>query len=159
MFRRYKCYLYVDEAHCIGALGPTGVCVMRMCMCEHAHTGRGVVEYWGCDFAGSKTGGVRVLTDVFVCRVCAQNADVDVMMGTFTKSFGSVGGYIAGSRKLVRQTCVLWRCVRARACVRDDVHACAHRFATCARLRLGSATSAQWRRRALNKCVCARVLL
>lgn len=28
---RYKCYLYVDEAHSIGALGPTG---------------RGVTEYW-----------------------------------------------------------------------------------------------------------------
>ncbi len=24
--------------------------------------------------------------------------DVDVLMGTFTKSFGSVGGYIAGSK-------------------------------------------------------------
>ena len=33
--------------------------------------------------------------------VCAQlkvdPADVDVLMGTFTKSFGAVGGYIAGS--------------------------------------------------------------
>lgn len=37
-------------------------------------TGRGVVEYWGVD-----------------------PADVDVMMGTFTKSFGSAGGYIAAN--------------------------------------------------------------
>jgi len=33
------------------------------------------VEYWGCD-----------------------PRDVDVMMGTFTKSFGSAGGYIAGTK-------------------------------------------------------------
>ena len=35
-------------------------------------TGRGVCEYWGVD-----------------------PADVDILMGTFTKSFGSAGGYIA----------------------------------------------------------------
>ena len=52
-----QAYLYLDEAHSIGAMGETG---------------RGVVEYWGCD-----------------------PADVDIMMGTFTKSFGSCGGYIA----------------------------------------------------------------
>lgn len=62
--QKYNCYLYVDEAHSIGALGATG---------------RGIVEYWGCD-----------------------PADVDILMGTFTKSFGSVGGYIAGSRQLIR---------------------------------------------------------
>ncbi len=61
--KRYKCYLYLDEAHSIGALG---------------RTGRGVVEALGCD-----------------------TRDVDIMMGTFTKSFGSVGGYIAGDRALI----------------------------------------------------------
>lgn len=40
--------------------------------------GRGVVDYFGMDYR-----------------------DVDVMMGTFTKSFGAAGGYIAGSRKLI----------------------------------------------------------
>lgn len=54
--KKYKAYLYLDEAHSIGAVGPSG---------------RGVVEYWGCD-----------------------SRDVDIMMGTFTKSFGSAGGYI-----------------------------------------------------------------
>ncbi|MFH4977606.1 hypothetical protein AB6A40_004315 [Gnathostoma spinigerum] len=61
--KKYKAYVFLDEAHSIGALG------------EH---GRGVVEYWGCD-----------------------PKDVDVMMGTLTKSFASAGGYIAGNKKLV----------------------------------------------------------
>ncbi|KAF8385081.1 sptl-2 [Pristionchus pacificus] len=61
--KKYKAYLYLDEAHSIGAMG---------------RSGRGVVEYWDVD--------VR---------------DVDIMMGTFTKSFGSAGGYIAGSKRLV----------------------------------------------------------
>ena len=41
-------------------------------------TGRGVCEEWG----------VRA-------------RDVDILMGTFTKSFGGAGGYIAGSAALV----------------------------------------------------------
>ena len=61
--KKYTCYLYLDEAHSIGAIGPTG---------------RGVVDYWGCD-----------------------HKDVDILMGTFTKSFGSCGGYIAGSKDLI----------------------------------------------------------
>lgn len=62
--KKYKAYLYLDEAHSIGAMGKTG---------------RGIVEYFG-----------------------ANVSDVDIMMGTFTKSFGSMGGYIAGSKKLIR---------------------------------------------------------
>uniref|UniRef100_A0A8D0ECJ4 serine C-palmitoyltransferase n=1 Tax=Salvator merianae TaxID=96440 RepID=A0A8D0ECJ4_SALMN len=61
--RKYKAYIYLDEAHSIGAVGPTG---------------RGVVEYFGMD-----------------------PNDVDVLMGTFTKSFGAAGGYIAGRKELV----------------------------------------------------------
>jgi serine palmitoyltransferase len=61
--KKYKAYLYLDEAHSIGAVGPNG---------------RGVIDHWGCD-----------------------PRDVDILMGTFTKSFGSAGGYIAGSRRLV----------------------------------------------------------
>lgn len=58
--KRYKAYLYLDEAHSIGALGPNG---------------KGVVDYFGLD-----------------------PNDVDIMMGTFTKSFGAAGGYIGGKK-------------------------------------------------------------
>ena len=61
--KKYRAYLYMDEAHSIGAMGATG-----RGMCEHA----------GVD-----------------------PADVDVLMGTFTKSFGAMGGYIAGSEELI----------------------------------------------------------
>ena len=60
---KYHCYLYVDEAHSIGAIG------------QH---GRGICEHANID--------VR---------------EVDVMMGTFTKSFGAVGGYIAASAAVI----------------------------------------------------------
>ncbi|OXB34778.1 hypothetical protein LQV05_003161 [Cryptococcus neoformans] len=61
--KRYKFYLYVDEAHSIGAMGPNG---------------RGVCDYFGID-----------------------PREVDVLMGTVTKSFGAAGGYIAGTKQLV----------------------------------------------------------
>ncbi|XP_035029277.1 serine palmitoyltransferase 3 [Hippoglossus stenolepis] len=61
--KKYKAYLYLDEAHSIGAVGPTG---------------RGVTELFDLN-----------------------PVDVDVMMGTFTKSFGAAGGYIAGKKELV----------------------------------------------------------
>mmetsp|Transcript_15769 Transcript_15769/g.20192 ORF Transcript_15769/g.20192 Transcript_15769/m.20192 type:complete len:509 (-) Transcript_15769:617-2143(-) len=61
--KKYKAYIYVDEAHSIGALGKTG---------------RGVCEHTGVD-----------------------TSEVDVLMGTFSKSFGGMGGYIAASREVV----------------------------------------------------------
>lgn len=61
--KKYKCYLYVDEAHSIGAIGSQG---------------RGVTDYFNCN-----------------------PQDVDLLMGTFTKSFGASGGYIAGSKRLI----------------------------------------------------------
>lgn len=64
--KKYKAYLYLDEAHSSGAMGKTG---------------RGVVEYFGCS-----------------------PKDIDIWMGTFTKSFGSTGGFIAGSRVSRLQT-------------------------------------------------------
>mmetsp|Transcript_15376 Transcript_15376/g.37231 ORF Transcript_15376/g.37231 Transcript_15376/m.37231 type:complete len:997 (+) Transcript_15376:181-3171(+) len=53
----YGAYVWLDEAHSIGAVGPSG---------------RGVCEELGVD-----------------------PKDVDIMMGTFTKSFGAAGGYVA----------------------------------------------------------------
>ncbi|XP_076299666.1 serine palmitoyltransferase long chain base subunit [Lasioglossum baleicum] len=61
--KKYKAYVYLDEAHSTGALG------------KH---GRGVCDYYGID-----------------------PRDVDILMGTFTKSFGSAGGYIAGTKTLI----------------------------------------------------------
>lgn len=60
---KYKFYLYVDEAHSIGAIGPNG---------------RGVCDYFGID-----------------------PRRVDILMGTFTKSFGAAGGYVAGDKALI----------------------------------------------------------
>lgn len=68
--KRYRAYLYLDEAHSIGALGSRG---------------RGVVDHFELE-----------------------PSDVDVMMGTFTKSFGAAGGYIAGKRVSVKVARV-WR--------------------------------------------------
>eukprot|EP00842_Homolaphlyctis_polyrhiza_P001885 jgi/Hompol1/2698/HPOL_003004-RA len=61
--KKYKFYLYVDEAHSIGALGPNG---------------RGVCDYYGID-----------------------PREIDICMGTFTKSFGAAGGYIAASKRII----------------------------------------------------------
>ncbi|KAI6041566.1 serine palmitoyltransferase 2 [Pisolithus marmoratus] len=61
--KKYKFYLYVDEAHSIGALG------------RH---GRGVTDYFH-----------------------VPPSSIDVLMGTFTKSFGAAGGYIAGPKLLI----------------------------------------------------------
>jgi len=58
--KKYKAYLYMDEAHSIGAMGKQG---------------RGIVDYFNRD-----------------------SNDVDILMGTFTKSFGAAGGYIAGKK-------------------------------------------------------------
>jgi serine palmitoyltransferase len=55
-----QAYLYVDEAHSIGALGPNG---------------RGVADYYNVD-----------------------TKEIDILMGTFTKSFAAFGGYIAANK-------------------------------------------------------------
>ncbi|OAA41008.1 serine palmitoyltransferase 2 [Metarhizium rileyi] len=61
--KKYKFYLFIDEAHSIGALGPRG---------------RGVCDYFGID-----------------------PCEVDILMGTLTKSFGANGGYIAAEKYII----------------------------------------------------------
>ncbi len=61
--KKYRAYLFVDEAHSIGAIGSSG---------------RGITEH-----------------------AKVNPADVDILMGTFTKSFGAVGGYIASTKEIV----------------------------------------------------------
>lgn len=44
-----------------------------------------------------------------ICEHMGVNTnDIDILMGTFTKSFGAIGGYVAGKRSLIlylRETC------------------------------------------------------
>ncbi|KAJ1561568.1 serine palmitoyltransferase component [Nowakowskiella sp. JEL0078] len=61
--RKYKFYIYLDEAHSVGAMGPNG---------------RGICDYYGID-----------------------PSNVDILMGTFTKSFGAAGGYIAARKSII----------------------------------------------------------
>lgn len=63
--KKYKCYLFVDEAHSIGALGPEG---------------KGICNYFDSD-----------------------PKDVDILMGTFTKSFAATGGYISGDFSIIEK--------------------------------------------------------
>jgi len=87
--KKYKCFLYVDEAHSIGALG---------------RTGRGI------------------------CELATVNPkDVDILMGTFTKSFGGLGGYIATSKAICDSLRV--------AMVTDSLDRCAMSPVVCAQVR------------------------
>ena len=61
--KKYGAYVYLDEAHSIGAMGPSG---------------RGCCEYTGVD-----------------------PSEVDILMGTFTKSFGGMGGYVAADKRVI----------------------------------------------------------
>jgi len=94
--KKYKAYLYVDEAHSIGALG---------------NKGGGVCDYYGID-----------------------TSEVDILMGTFTKSFGSAGGYIASSKKLIQQINVC-----SFASVHDTAMpvACTQQVISCLRIIMG----------------------
>lgn len=74
---KYKCKLYIDEAHSIGSIGPSG---------------RGITDYFG-----------KELMDRFGTKDVA-----DVLMGTFTKSFASIGGYIASDKQTIARVRANW---------------------------------------------------
>ncbi|XP_046576494.1 serine palmitoyltransferase 2-like [Haliotis rubra] len=87
--KKYKAYIYLDEAHSIGAMGPRG---------------RGVVDYFNVD-----------------------PRDVDVLMGTFTKSFGAAGGYIGGTKRLINHLKVnshsaIYSCAISPPVARQIIH-------------------------------------
>ncbi|MCK4505395.1 MAG: pyridoxal phosphate-dependent aminotransferase family protein [Candidatus Aegiribacteria sp.] len=60
--REFGARLVVDDAHGVGAMGPTG---------------RGTAEHFGC------------------------HDDVDILVGTFSKSFACIGGFAAGSAEVM----------------------------------------------------------
>ncbi|KAK1223850.1 serine palmitoyltransferase component [Marasmius sp. AFHP31] len=66
---KYKFYLFVDEAHAIGAVGPNR---------------RGVTDYYNID-----------------------PKPIGLLMGTFTRSFGAAGGYVAGKKAIIDRICVI----------------------------------------------------
>ena len=61
--KKYKFFLFVDEAHSVGGVGPRG---------------RGVCDYFGIS-----------------------PSEVDLLMGTLTKSFGANGGYLAADKAII----------------------------------------------------------
>jgi len=124
---RYKCYLYLDEAHSIGALGPNGYDACTTNPPPKPHTSRyppaldsTLVRVLG---AGCRTACVRwrrqsrCMCLTWQRRGCRSlrpihrrgvvehygldTDDVDIMMGTFTKSFGAAGGYIASNKTVI----------------------------------------------------------
>jgi 8-amino-7-oxononanoate synthase len=60
--KKYKCRLYIDDAHALGVLGPKG---------------QGTGHHFN------------------------MHESVDVVMGTFSKSFASIGGFVAGSADVI----------------------------------------------------------
>ncbi len=79
--KEHGAFVYVDEAHSLGVLGPQG---------------RGTVHHFGL------------------------NDEVDIVMGTFSKSLGSMGGFIAGDGQMIeflkhRARCLIFTAALAPA--------------------------------------------
>lgn len=76
---KYGALTFLDEVHAVGLYGPHGAGVAEHCDFE-AHRLSGI----------SSVGGARTVMD-----------RVDMITGTLGKSFGTVGGYVASSRRLI----------------------------------------------------------
>jgi 7-keto-8-aminopelargonate synthetase-like enzyme len=110
--KKYKCYLYVDEAHSIGAIGKTGRGITVSPPSPQSNTDTHTHARTHID-----TSMHTHATPNHTPRASNQQeytgvdpADIDILMGTFTKSFGAVGGYIAGDKNLVRPSPLLLAC-------------------------------------------------
>ncbi|QLQ81928.1 hypothetical protein HG537_0G01820 [Torulaspora globosa] len=76
---KYGALTFLDEVHAVGLYGPHGAGVAEHCDFE-AHRLSGI----------SSVGGANTVMD-----------RVDMITGTLGKSFGTVGGYVASSRRLI----------------------------------------------------------
>lgn len=81
---KYGALTFLDEVHAVGLYGPHGAGVAEHCDFE-SHRASGIATPKTNDKGGAKTVMDRV----------------DMITGTLGKSFGSVGGYVAASRKLI----------------------------------------------------------
>lgn len=76
---KYGALTFLDEVHAVGLYGPHGA---------------GVAEH--CDFEPHRVSGVESVPDKSTVM-----DRVDMITGTLGKSFGTVGGYVAASQRLV----------------------------------------------------------
>ncbi|SCU87035.1 LAME_0D08504g1_1 [Lachancea meyersii CBS 8951] len=75
---KYGALTFLDEVHAVGLYGPHGA---------------GVAEH--CDFEAHRAAGIASPNHTTVMD------RVDMITGTLGKSFGAVGGYVAGSQRLI----------------------------------------------------------
>ncbi|CCC68352.1 hypothetical protein NCAS_0B02680 [Naumovozyma castellii] len=78
---KYGCLTFLDEVHAVGLYGPHGA---------------GVAEH--CDFETHRLAGIKS-PNMGSKRTVMDR--VDMITGTLGKSFGTVGGYVAASAKLI----------------------------------------------------------
>lgn len=76
--KKYKFYIFLDEAHSIGVLG---------------RNGGGVADLYTHK-------NIDFINEIFPGKLEVKKS-IDIYMGTFTKSFGASGGYISGSKDMI----------------------------------------------------------
>ena len=81
---KYGALTFLDEVHAVGLYGPHGA---------------GVAEH--CDFEAHRVAGIATPPQGDNGRLRTVMDRVDMITGTLGKSFGTVGGYVAASSKLI----------------------------------------------------------